>query len=197
MTTLLLIRHGMTDAVGRQLTGRLGGVHLNEQGRTEVEALSARLRSTPLAAVYASPLERAMETARAVAQPHALEVIPREALLESDFGTWSGRMLADLDTDVEFRRFNSNRSGTCPPAGEHMSVIQARMVNELLRIRDAHPDQSVAVVSHGDPLRAVICAFAGISIDLMQRLEISPASVSVLRLTPDSVSLLRLNDTGA
>jgi len=197
MTTLLLIRHGMTDAVGRRLTGRLPGVHLNEQGKREVEALAKRLQNTPLSAVYSSPMERTLETARAIASPHELEVVQREALIESDFGDWSGRLLVDLDRDEGWRRFNGNRSGSPPPAGEHMTTIQARMAEELVRIRDAHDDQTVAVVSHGDPLRAALCLFVGISIDLMQRIELSTASVSTLRLTRDSVTLLRLNDTGS
>jgi broad specificity phosphatase PhoE len=197
MTTLLLIRHGMTDAVGRRLTGRLPGVHLNEQGKREVEALAKRLQNTPLSAIYSSPMERTLETARAIASPHELEVVEREALIESDFGDWSGRLLVDLDRDQSWLRFNANRSGSPPPGGEHMTAIQARMADELVRIRDAHDDQTVAVVSHGDPLRAALCLFMGISIDLMQRIEIGTASVSTLRLTRDSVTLLRLNDTGS
>ena len=196
MTTLLLIRHGMTDAVGRRLTGRLPGVHLNEQGKREVEALAKRLQNTPLSAVYASPMERTLETAQAIASPHELEVVARDALIESDFGDWSGRLLVDLDRDEGWRRFNHHRSGSPPPGGEHMTTIQARMAAELVRIRDAHDDQTVAVVSHGDPLRAALCLFLGISIDLMQRIEVTTASVTTLRLTRDSVTLLRLNDTG-
>jgi probable phosphoglycerate mutase len=197
MTTLLLIRHGMTDAVGRRLTGRLPGVHLNEQGKREVEALAKRLQNTPLSAIYSSPMERTLETARAIASHHELEVVEREALIESDFGDWSGRLLVDLDRDQSWLRFNGNRSGSPPPGGEHMTAIQARMADELVRIRDAHDDQTVAVVSHGDPLRAALCLFMGISIDLMQRIELGTASVSTLRLTRDSVTLLRLNDTGS
>jgi broad specificity phosphatase PhoE len=197
MTTLLLIRHGMTDAVGRRLTGRLPGVQLNEQGKREVEALAKRLQSVPLSAVYSSPMERTLQTAQAIALPHQLEVIERAALIESDFGDWSGRLLVDLDRDEGWQRFNGNRSGSPPPGGEHMTTVQGRMAEELVRIRDAHDDQTVAVVSHGDPLRAVLCLFLGISIDLMQRIEVTTASVSVLRLTRDSVTLLRLNDTGS
>lgn len=159
--------------------------------------MADRLRDVPLAAVYASPLERTLETARAVAAARQLEVIPREALIESDFGDWTGRTLVELDPDLGWQRFNRNRSGTAPPAGEHMSVIQARMASELIRIRDEHPDQTVAVVSHADPLRAVLCLFLGMSVDFMQRFELSTASVSVLRLTADSVNLLKLNDTGS
>lgn len=196
MTTLLLIRHGMTDAIGRRLTGRMPGVPLNQLGRKQVRSLAERLRSLPLAAVYASPLERTRETAGAVALPHGREVVLREGLIESEFGELSGRTMAELESDVDWRRFNSHRSGTRVPGGEHLFEIQARMVSELLWIRDRHPEQVVAVVSHADPLRAALCAFTGISVDLMHRLELSPAGVSVLFLTRDLVSLRALNDTG-
>jgi probable phosphoglycerate mutase len=194
MTTLLLIRHGMTDAVGRRLTGRLPGVPL---GRKQVLALAERLRSLPLAAIYASPLERTMETARAVAEPHGLEVIPDEAVIESDFGELSGRTMTELESVPEWKRFNTHRSGTRVPGGEHMLEVQARVTSALLRIRDAHPERVVAVVSHADPLRGALCALAGISIDLMQRIELSPAGVSVVWLTRDAVSVRSINDTGA
>jgi probable phosphoglycerate mutase len=195
MTTLLLIRHGMTDAVGRRLTGRLPGVHLNELGQRQARALAARLASQPISAIYASPLERTLETAREIAATRGLEVVVRPALVESDFGEWSGRSLAELAGDPVYQLFNRVRSITEPPGGEHFSAVQARMASELLRIRDAHRDQTVAVVSHADPLRAALCVFLGIGIDLMQELELAPASVSTLRLTEDSVLLLSMNET--
>jgi probable phosphoglycerate mutase len=197
MTTLLLIRHGMTDAVGRRLTGQMPGVPLNELGRKQVRALSQRLATLPISAIYASPLERAMETAEAVAAPHKLEVVKRSALIESDFGDWSGRSLSELDSDPDWHRFNAQRSVTRIPGGEHMLEIQARMTGELLRIRDAHPAQVVAVVSHADPLRAALCGVTNMSIDLMLRIELSPASLSVLWLTPDSISVRSINDTAS
>jgi probable phosphoglycerate mutase len=196
MTTLLLIRHGMTDAVGRRLTGQLPGIPLNELGRDQVRAVSGRLQTLPLAAIYASPLERTLETAQAIAGPHRLEVIARPSLIESDFGEWTGRTLAELDPDPEWTRFNRQPSATRIPGGEHIFEIQARMTGELLSIRDAHPEQVVAVVSHADPLRAALCGFLGLSIDYMQRIELSPAGVSVLRLTRDAVCVRSINDIG-
>lgn len=197
MTTVLLIRHGMTDAVGKRLVGRLPGIPLNEQGRREVQALSERLRDLPLAAIYASPIERTQETARAIAAPHGLEVQTRDGLVEVDFGDWTGRLLVDLVDDPVWQRWHAgSRMQTAIPGGEHMVEIQRRMVAEVLRVRDIHRDQIVALVSHGDPVRSALCAFAGIPLDLLQRLEISTASVSVIRLTPSGVSVLRLNDTG-
>jgi len=197
MTTVLLIRHGLTDAVGHRLVGRLEGFSLNEQGRREVEALSERLRDVRLSAIYASPLERTQETARAVAAPHGLEVQTRDGLVEVDFGEWTGKYLSELADDAGWRLWNAGGRMLGPiPGGEHIVEFQRRMVAEVLRVRDAHPGQIVALVSHGDPIRAALCAFAGIPLDLLQRVEISTASVSVLRFTATGVAVARVNDTG-
>lgn len=197
MTTVLLIRHGMTDAVGKRLVGRLAGVPLNDQGRREVDALSERLRGLGLSAIYASPLERTQQTAQAIAAPHGLEVQTREGLIEVDFGDWTGKLFADLSDDPRWHQWNTGgRMYTPIPGGEHVVDIQRRMVAEVLRVRDTHAEQVVALVSHGDPIRSALCAFAGVPLDLLQRLDISTASVSVLRLTASGATVVRLNDTG-
>ena len=196
MTVLLLVRHGSTDALGKRISGRAPGVPLNAAGKIEVDRLAARLGRTPIAAVYSSPIERCVETAHAVATPHALGVTLRENLTEIDFGAWTGKELTELQADPAFRDFNVARSRTRPPGGEHASEIQARMVEELERIRRDHADAIVAVISHGDPLKTVLGYYLGVPIDLLSRLEISPASLSALRLTAESVTLLSFNDNG-
>ncbi len=196
MTILLLVRHGSTDALGKRISGRAPGVPLNAAGKVEVDRLAARLGRTEIAAVYSSPIERCVETAHALATPHGLGVTLRENLTEIDFGAWTGKELGELQVDPAFRDFNVARSRTRPPGGEHASEVQARMVEELERVRRDHPDAFVAVVSHGDPLKAAIGYYLGVPIDLLNRLEISPGSLSALRLMTDSVALLTFNDTG-
>jgi probable phosphoglycerate mutase len=196
VTVLLLVRHGSTDALGKRIAGRASGVQLNALGKIEVDRLAARLGRTRIAAVYSSPIERCVETAHAVATPHALGVTLRENLTEIDFGAWTGKELTELQADPAFRDFNVARSRTRPPGGEHASEIQSRMVEELERIRRDHADEIVAVVSHGDPLKTALGYYLGIPIDLLSRLEISPASLSALRLTVEGVALLSFNDTG-
>lgn len=194
MATLLLIRHGMTDVVGRRLVGRLPGVTLNEQGKKEAAALADKLAGLRLSAVYSSPMERALQTAEPIAARHGLSVLAREALNEVDFGAWSGRTFAELDEDPEFARFNRNRSGTQPPGGEHPATVQARVAAELVALRDAHPEQVVAVVSHADPLKAALCLYLGMGLESMLRFELSTASITTLLLTSDGVNLVRLNE---
>jgi probable phosphoglycerate mutase len=192
----LLVRHGSTDAVGRRLTGRLPGVSLDQAGRREVAALAEGLSSWPLAAVYSSPLERARETALALAAPHRLEIIERAALNELELGEWSGATLADLDADPGFGRFNHFRAGTRPPGGEHIVEVEARMVTEVLRLRERHPEQLVAVVGHADPLRCVLAFFLGIPLSNSQSLRLSPGTASLLELGREGVCLHFLNDPG-
>lgn len=193
MTTFYLIRHANTAAVGRRLVGRHPNVPLDDVGRSQLPALSAFLARAPLRAVYCSPLDRAAETARAVAEPHALDVRPREALTDIEFGTWSDRALSELSDEPSFRRFNSFRSGVAPPGGEHPVSVQSRLALELCRIRDTHHDEAVAVVGHADPLRAALAFFIGLPLDLARRLDIDPASVTRLELTLDDARLCYLN----
>jgi probable phosphoglycerate mutase len=182
MTTLLLIRHGMTDAVGRVITGRRPGVHLNEEGKRQVELLVETLSTTALAAVYSSPLERALETARPIARAHVIEPQLSDRLLEVDFGQWEGCTLDELSRLPEWQAFNEFRSHTHAPGGEHMLDVQRRMIDEMEELRRRHAGECVAVVSHGDVIRATVAHYLGVPLDLFLRLEISPASVSAIQL---------------
>jgi broad specificity phosphatase PhoE len=193
MTRVFLVRHGHTEAVGKRLSGRLPGFHLDPVGREEAARAAESLTHTPLEAVYSSPLERAVETARAIAAPHGLELELREALQELDFGEWSGLLIDELRGDEGFQRFNVHRGGNRAPGGEHGVEAQARMVRELSALRDRHPEGSIAVVGHADPLRAAVAHFVGIPLDLAHRLELAPGSITRLDLWPTGASLHYLN----
>lgn len=197
MTTFYLIRHATTDAVtGRRIAGRAAGVHLNEEGRAEAEALAARLAPETLKAVYSSPLERALETAEPIARTRRLEVQTLDALNELQFGQWTGRTFEELEPDAQWHQFNSFRSGTRIPGGEMMIEAQARIVNELERLSERHRDEAVAVVSHGDLIKAAVAHYAGIHLDMFWRIEISPASVSIVELNDYGPRVLLINGMG-
>jgi probable phosphomutase (TIGR03848 family) len=197
MTTILLIRHGLTDAVDRALSGTAAGVHLTGEGRRQVAALAARLYGVRLDAIVTSPLERARETASAIAEGRNVRVSVVEALQEYDVGEWTGRALASLAPDEQFRRFNEVRSVTPAPRGELMLAVQARAVAALLALQQDAPDGTIAVVSHGDVIRAALMHFLGIPIDFVHRLEISPARVSVVRLDGWAPRVLQVNGESA
>lgn len=193
MTTFLLIRHGLTDAVGKQITGRLPGVHLNETGRKQAEELPQRLARWKIAALYSSPLERALETARPTAAQLKLEIQKTPALSEVDFGDWSGQTLDDLNQMPEWRMYNTFRSATRAPHGELMLEVQSRMVDELMRLAKGHPDQIVACFTHADSIRATLAHFLGTPLDLIHRLEVRPASINVVRLAEWGPQVLLVN----
>lgn len=196
MTTFLLIRHADTDFVGSRIAGWMTDVHLNRRGRQQAARLAEQLSRAGIQALYSSPLERAMETAAAIACGTGIEIISRAELGEIQFGEWTGLTFEELDRIPAWRRFNSFRGGTRIPGGESMLEVQARVVGELERLGTAHPGQVIGVVSHGDVIKAAIAYHAGISLDLFQRLEISPASVSAIQIHEDGAArILNVNQT--
>jgi broad specificity phosphatase PhoE len=196
MTTFLLVRHGDTDAVGKTIAGAQPGWGLNQLGRTQVASLADRLSRRPLRAVYTSPLQRAVETAEPIAEKHRLTPLPLEELGEVRFGAWEGKTMQMLDAEPDWRRFNVSRSTVRPPGGELMIETQARMVAQLEYLCGRHPDQTVAVVSHADPLRSVVAHYLAIPIDMIMRFEISPASVTVVERAKWGTRVLCVNETG-
>ena len=197
MTRFFLIRHATTDMVGQRFAGRLPGVPLNAEGRAQAQQLAARLAQVPLAAVYSSPLERAWHTAEPIARAHQQVPVVCDDFLEMDFGDWTNRTFAELASDRQFALFNSFRSSTRIPGGELMREAQARMLAGLDQLRARHPQATVAVVSHSDLLKSALAYYAGIPLDLFQRLEIGPASVSIVEVYAETARLVLLNDTGA
>jgi probable phosphoglycerate mutase len=171
-------------------------VHLNSEGTAQAERLAEGLAEAPLVAIYSSPLERARETAEPIARHHEMEIHCSDSLDEINFGDWTGRWFRELQSDRKWQQFNSFRSGTRIPGGELMSEVQTRVVAELERIRERHPDDAIAIVSHADPIKAVIAYYAGIPLDLFLRVEIDPASVSVIAIGDHGPQILLLNDTG-
>jgi probable phosphomutase (TIGR03848 family) len=195
MTTILLIRHATCDAVGVIIAGRAPGVHLNRAGETQAGALAGHLRTVPLDALYSSPLERSRETAAAIANGRDLTIRVEEAFTELDFGTWTGCRLDQLAADDTWGRFNEWRSLTRAPGGESMLEVQVRALAALERIRAVHADGVVAVVTHGDVIRAVLLHHLGLPLDHVHRLEVGPASVSVLQIWDSWVVVKAVNWT--
>jgi probable phosphomutase (TIGR03848 family) len=193
MTTFLLIRHAQTDSAGTALSGRMGGVHLNEEGRAQADELARHLRRIQVAAIYSSPLERAKETATPLAARFGIEVQSLNEIGELNFGDWTGHRLDDLAGDAQWHRFNAMRSMARIPGGEMMIEAQARMIAALERLRLAHGDETVAIISHGDIIKAAVAHFLGVPLDLFQRIEVSPASISVVVVEALAVRVLMVN----
>lgn len=195
MTTFYLIRHALKCTDGNILTGRAPGVHLSEQGRWQAEKLARRLADVPIGQIFSSPLERARETAYPVAREKGLEVQVSEAVGEIDFGAWTNKSVEELEPDARWQQFNAFRSGIRAPGGETMLEVQARFVGELLRLREAYPEDTLAIFSHSDPLKAVIAYFAGAPIEAYRRFEIESAAINIITISEYRARIRTLNDT--
>jgi len=197
MSTFYLIRHATNDLVGNLLPGWMPGLSLNAEGHEQAERLAWTLLGRGITRIYSSPLERALETAAPIAKALDLKVEVRDGLGEVRTGKWTGRRIDELEHDPLWRRFLAFPSGSRAPGGESLAEVQARMVAELECLQARHPAETVAVVSHADPIRAALAFFAGIPADFWQRLEISPASFSILALDERAARILKLNETAA
>jgi probable phosphomutase (TIGR03848 family) len=199
MTTVLLIRHGLTALTGPVLTGWTPGVPLDERGRAQAAALGDRLRPVPLDALVHSPLERCVETADALlagrdpVPPRAVD----ERLGEVHYGEWTGREFKGLVRDPLWRVIQAHPSAVTFPGGESLRAMADRAV---AAIRDWNarlgPDATYAVVSHADVIKAIIADALGLHLDGYQRIAVSPASLSAIRYDALRPTVLRVNDVG-
>lgn len=193
-TTFLLIRHGAHLLGHERIAGHMP-VSLSPLGQEQAGNLPARLSHIPIAALYCSPVQRTRETAAPLAAHLGLPVQISDALAEVDFGDWTGQSLQDLREQELWRQWNSYRSGSQAPHGERMTAVQSRIVDELHRLRAEHPGQVVAVVSHGDVIKAAVAHFLGTPLDLFLRIEISLVSVTVVQIGDYGPWVLCVNNT--
>jgi len=193
-TLVFLVRHGLTRRTGAVLQGRAPGVHLSDDGRRQADGVAARLAPLPkIAAVYASPLERARETAAAIARVRGASVRIERELTELDVGAWTGRSLKRLSRKPEWRAVQRHPSGFRFPGGESFVEMQTRIVGALARVVERHPASVVVVVSHADPIKAVVAHAIGAHLDLFQRIAIAPASITAIVYRSEGPLVLTLN----
>ena len=193
-TLVLLVRHGLTPTTGVKLPGRAPGLHLSEEGQRQAEAVAKRVVAVPrVAAVYASPLERARETALPIARAFGIAVRIERELAELDIGEWTGLSLKQAGRKPEWEQVQRHPSGFRFPDGESFSEMQTRMVSALGRLVARHPGSAVVAVSHADPIKAVVAHALGTPLDLFQRIAIAPASISAIVYRPHGPSVLTVN----
>jgi len=183
MAIIYLVRHGQNDMVGKRLAGRLPGVHLNEQGKPQAERLAAELAALPLKAVFASPMERAQETAEPIALRHELPVEIMPALIEIDFGKWEGKRLKALKHGRLWKVVQGSPQEFRFPEGESFLEAQERICQGLAKISEAFKEKDqIVCVGHSDMIRLAIAHFLGLPLENFQRIRIATASISVLNL---------------
>lgn len=191
-TTFFLVRHAAHDNVSGFLAGRSPGVRLGEAGVVQAARLGERMGRERFDAVWASPRERAQETASAIANGRAIETT--QELDEVNFGDWSGKDFGTLDADPVWRRWNTVRSFTRTPGGETMLDVQRRVLGLIEDLAVRHGDGAVVLVSHGDVIKAAVCHVLGLPIDAWPRFDIGPASISTIVVGDWGAKLLTLNE---
>lgn len=196
-TLILLVRHGQTPTTGLVLPGRATGLHLAEAGVAQAHRVAERIAEMPkVDAIYASPLERARETAAPIAKALKQRVKIDKGLLECDFGDWTGERLNSLMKLPEWSTVQRAPSSFRFPNGESFTEMQTRMVSALDRIRQAHPGGTVVCVSHADPIKAAVAHAMGTHLDLFQRIVIGTCSVSAIAYSTHGPIVLTVNSTG-
>ncbi len=195
MTVLLLIRHASNDYLKEnRFAGWIPGIHLNAQGQREADALARRLQHISLHALYSSPLERARDTANAVAMCQHLDINIVPALGDTRIGEWEGKRIKEVEQTETWKQLQSKPAGVKIGGGEGIDEVQARMIAAIEKIVAKHPKQIVAVFSHADPIKAVVAYYLKMDLNEFQRILINPASVTVLFFDENGAKLFCLNN---
>jgi broad specificity phosphatase PhoE len=194
MTVFHLVRHGEHVLAGRVLAGRTPGVGLSQRGRAEIAWVADRLADEKVEALYASPMQRTRETAEILSARLNLPVRYREDVIELDFGEWTGLTFDQVRADRRWQPWQMQRSIAAVPGGESMRQVQDRVVNALCDLRQTHPDATVAIVSHGDVIRAALLFALGMPLDSYSRIEVALASISTIRIDEFGIRVPTLNE---
>ncbi len=195
---LFLVRHGETSWNRAEIfRGRID-VKLNEHGVEQAKRTAEALRSIDLAAVYSSPLSRALETARHIAAPHGLEVRVDDRLTDLDYGKWQGCSHEEIrEKYVDLY----NLWQTAPhkmrfEGGESLADVELRALEALDEIASLHNGQNVVVVTHRVVAKVIICALLGLGSSYFWQIRQDPCAVNVIEYTDrHGFVICRLNDT--
>jgi probable phosphomutase (TIGR03848 family) len=194
---LFLVRHALTPVTGSVLIGRLPGYPLSEKGREQAAATGQRLAGAPLKAVYSSPMERCVETATAVAAHHPkLKVQTVDDLAEIDYGSWQGRTLKSLYGVKGWKELRARPADFRFPGGETIREAHTRGMVAIEALRVKHKDKAIVVCSHCDMIKLIVAGCLGLGIDLYDRINIAPASITTLYLSDGTPRLINVSDTG-
>jgi probable phosphoglycerate mutase len=180
---LFLVRHAVTPETGVVLSGRAPGIGLSEEGRRAARATAEMLAHLRPRALVTSPLERCRETAEIVGGRLQRTAVIDEAYIEADYGSWSGRRLSSLRRLKGWAALMAGASRFRFPQGETLDEVRIRAVGATESLAGSLPAGAVAiVVSHADVIRVLLAHYLGMPLDLVHRLRVAPASVSVVEL---------------
>lgn len=187
MPTILLIRHGNNDVMKTGLAGRTPGVHLNESGRQQAYMLAGSLADAPIKAIFSSPMERALETARPLAELKGLEVQEKASLIEMDYGDWQGKTFKQLNRLKLWKQLMVEPEKVRFPAGETICEAQERARVELEAIAAGLGEHDLAAVfTHGDIVRLLVAYYLEMPLRAYHRLSAQTASITILTLDKEN-----------
>ena len=195
---LFLVRHGETESNRLGLALGRDDVPLNERGLWQAERLGRALAPEPLAAVYSSPLRRTLDTARAVASPHGVDVQTEERLVEMDIGEADGLTFEEVRSRFPglLEAWVSDKGPTqAMPGGERLLDVQERAWSAIADLAARHNEETVAAVTHNFVILTLLVRVLGLDLVQFRRLRHSVGAVSVLDTRPKRFTLVRLNDT--
>lgn len=197
MTTVLLIRHGETEWNREKVYRGRKDIPLSDNGRSQANRLAAILAESPIKAVYASPLSRAVETAIAVARVKGMEVNVHDAFIDMDFGDWEGLSVEEArDRDPElYAIWECAPDDFVPPQGESLAAIRNRAEEGLAQIVESHPDQLIVVVTHRVVCKLLICSILGLPSTAFWKIQQDVCCLNAFSIDGDTSVLLRMNDT--
>ncbi len=198
MVKVILVRHGETDwNRARRIQGGNSDTQLNQNGRQGAESLALRLKPAKIQAVYTSPLQRARETAQAIAHYHQLEVKIEPTLKEIEVGELEGATIADMGKHLSQFLIPISPGGSLPkiPGGESLLDVQQRSWRTIQRLVERHPDGTFVVVSHYFTILTIICSVLNLPLPQIVRLRLDAGSISILIFGEPAARLIRLNDT--
>jgi len=175
------------------LLGRTVDVALDARGVRQAGATASALRHHEDLLIISSPRRRTRQTAAAIAAVSGGEVMCSDAIDELDFGRWSGRTFAQLADDADWRHWNEHRGSAATPGGERMADVQARVLRQLNRVREAFPGRVIAIVTHAEVIRAALMHWLDAPMDGYSRLAIHPASFSTVSLGDWGVRIEGIN----
>jgi len=199
MSKIILVRHGETDwNRKRRIQGGGSNTRLSKKGQKQARYIAERLKSEVIKAVYSSPLDRAVETARPIAEKHGLKVNVEKFLKEIEAGELEGVFLSELGERFSQILTTASRGGILSkmPGGESLEELRERAWKVVLAIMDKHPDGNIAIVTHYFVILAVVCSVLDIPLERIGKFRLNTASLTVIERKDDVIRLVSFNEVG-
>lgn len=197
MPRIFFVRHAENDLLQNKiLAGRTPAIHLNEVGKEHARYLARQFNGQTIRAIYCSPIERTLETAKPIAEAIGLKVDLADELMEIDFGDWQNTPYQILRENKLWQFVRKAPSLVRFPSGESYIEAQYRVcsfVDSL--ITQYNDEEQIICVTHADVIRLAIGFYIGLPLDMIKRLIISPASISLLVISNSSAQLIMMNAT--